>query len=436
MEYDLAFYIEVSLIICCLFSSAFFSAAETAVTSMTKLRIKRMIDDYGEKAILLEKITQKWDNILITLLICNNLANIGAASLATVLMARFFGHDTTMEQVAAVSTGLMTLIILIFGEIVPKTLAKIHAEIFSLAIIGFLDRLSKLLYPFIQCFKFISLILLRLLRTKIEDSHYILTEQEIVAIVEAGEREGVIEEEERDMIRGVIEFGDTYVHEVMVPRVDMVTIESKCSLKDVLVLIKEGLSFSRIPVIRRSADNVVGVLYAKDIMKYVQDPYFEKITVIDIVRKPFFVSENRKLDDLLQAFRQEHVHMGIAIDEYGGTAGLVTIEDLLEEIVGEIIDEHDGEEKLIRLITERVALVDPKINIAEFNEELDLHIPENKDYDSLGGFLTYLAEGFPEKGDSLSYGNMEFQILEADEKRLYRVKVDIKKEQRNETISD
>ncbi len=428
--------IEASIIGVCLLASGFFSASETAITSMTKLRIKRMIDDDGDKALILEKITHKWDNILITLLICNNVANIAAASTATVLATRLLSEHMRMDQIAAIATGVMTLIILIFGEIIPKTLAKRYAEEMSLAVIGFLDRLSKILFPFIHFFKLISVSIMNLMGARVDDMQHMLTEQEIVAIVEAGEREGVIEEEERDMIRSVIEFGDTHVHEVMIPRVDMITMDATLTLKEALDQIHEGVTFSRIPVIMDSADNVVGVMYAKDLMKYVTDLYFEKICVMDICRKPFFVPETSKLDDVLQLFKRDRVHMGIVVDEYGGTAGLVTIEDLLEEIVGDIMDEHDGEEILIRRINDRVALVDAKTNLSELNESLNIDLPEEGNYDSLGGFLIYVAEGMPRRGASIRYEHVEFQILEVDEKRIYKVKVDVKNKNVEEATSD
>ncbi|OED34584.1 hypothetical protein AB834_06670 [PVC group bacterium (ex Bugula neritina AB1)] len=424
------FIIEPLSILLCLLASSFFSASETAMTAMTKLRIKKMIDQYGEKALALEKMAEKWDNILITLLIFNNVANIAGASIATVWATRLLGGVLPMNQLVAISTSIMTLIVLIFGEIIPKTLAKRYAEEISLFLIGFLHKLSTLIYPLIQVFKFLSVGIMKLMGARIEDIQNMLTEQEIVALVEAGEREGVIEEEERDMICSVIEFGDTYVHEVMVPRVDMVTMDATMTLKQALEMIHSGVTFSRIPVIMNSADNVVGVMYAKDLMKYVTDPYFEKICVIDICRKPFFVPESSKLDILLQLFKKDRIHMAIVVDEYGGTAGLVTIEDLLEEIVGEIMDEHDGEEELICRINHRVALVDAKTKLSDLNDCLDIDLPEEDSYDTLGGFLIYIFEEMPTKGSSINYEGVNFQILEADKKRVYKVRIDIKDDQK------
>lgn len=419
-----------------LLCSAFFSAAETALTSMSKLHIKKAIEHQGKDAAVLEKWVKNSDSILIFLLIGNTLVNICAASLGTIIVTDFLG-DSPVGRIAAITTGIMTFIVLVFSEITPKTFAKQHSEKISLLVIGFLDVLSHFFIPVIFLFKIIAKFIIKILGGKLQDVYTPITEEEIMALVNVGSKEGALEKEECEMIHGVMEFSDTMVSKIMWPRVEMRIIKADASLKQGIEFIV-ATGYSRIPVYEGTIDNIVGILYCKDVLKYFTNDNsdLEKIKVKDIMRKPCFVSTNKKLDDVLREFQRQHMHMGIVVDEYGGTAGLVTFEDLLEEIVGDIQDEYDNDTKrgeLIKILDEKTAIVKAKISIDELNKLFELNLPEETSYDSLGGFITSITEVLPKKGDVIDYKNiLLIEILEANEKRVSKVKIQKKEQEKYE----
>jgi putative hemolysin len=421
---------EIIIMIFCLIGSAFFSASETALTSMSKLRIKRFIGEYGKKAKVMEKWLHNSEDILITLLIGNNLVNICAASICTLIVSELVGYNL-VGKVTGITTGVLTFIILVFGEITPKTFAHQNAEKIALLIIGPLHKISLILKPLIAMFRFIARVIIKFFGGNIKKRYSAITEHELVTLLDVGESEGILEEEERDMIHGVMEFADTVVHKVMIPRVDMKVIENNVNLKEAISFAVD-FGHSRIPVYEENIDDIIGVLYVKDIMKYIGEDNFDAMLVKDLCRKPCYISKNKKLDDTLKEFKEEQVHMAIVVDEYGGTLGLVTIEDLLEEIVGEIEDEYDIKRvELFELIDENTVIVDAKISIDELNEKFDLNISEQEEYDSLGGFINSIKEDVAEKGDIIEYESFVFTVLEADEKRVLKVKIERKKGEQN-----
>ena len=318
--------------------SAFFSGAETALTSMTKLRVKRLVKERGKRAKILTFWLENPNQILVTILVSNNIVNITASVLATTVLLNTL-PPTTVGKAASIATGGMILLILVFGEITPKTFAKAHAPKMSLLAIRPLKVLSYALTPIVKVLTGITTIIIRVFGGKIKEEALFVTEEELLTMVDLGEEEGALEEEEREMIHSVFEFGDTLVKEVMTARNDIIAIPETLNLKETLATaVKTG--YSRIPVFEDSIDNITGVVYTKDLLKYWQKGR-SNLGLKGIIRPPYHISETMKVSELLQNFQRKKVHMAIVVNEYGKATGLVTIEDLLEELVGEIEDEYD-----------------------------------------------------------------------------------------------
>lgn len=378
-----------------LFVSAFSSMAETAVISVNQLRIKHLAKEKGGKAIALNKLLENPSKFLATILFLNNIVNVGAASLATVVVAKYIPSYT-----AIVSTGIVTFFILVYGEITPKTFAAQNSERISLFLAKPLLLLSAILYPIAHILIAIANLFIRVFGGEPMEKGPFITEEEIKTLVAVGEKEGVIEEEEREMIHSIFEFGDTMIKEVMVPRIDMISIENTASIKEVLdLIVKKG--HSRIPTYEGTVDNVVGVIYAKDLLAY---PSKDRLMapIKDLMRPAYYVPETMKLDDLLRELRDRKTHMAIVVDEYGGTAGLVTIEDILEEIVGEIFDEYDLETAMIEQIDDNNIRVDARANLDEVNEIMGIDLPDT-DCETIGGFVYNLIGKIPVTGEKVDF---------------------------------
>lgn len=415
MEASLVLYI-VGLVLLIIIS-AITSATETAVTSVNRIKVKQKAEEGLASAKILEKLYTHPGHFLATILFVNNLVNIAAAAIATRLASEFVAYP------AAVATGVMTFIILVFGEITPKTLAVQKANVaFTLA--RPLELTDKILYPVVRFLIIIANALLRPLGVKTMRQGPFVTEDEIRTMVSVGEEEGVIQEEEREMIDSIFEFGDTIVKEVMVPRMDMVAAEKNTKIPEVLQLIlHEG--FSRIPIYDKTIDNVIGIVYARDLLTHYSKGEL-KLSLARLIRPAFYVPETKKVIDLLKELQRRKTHMAIVVDEYGGTAGLITIEDLLEEIVGEIFDEYDLEEILIEKIDDNNFRVDAKVNLDEINETLDISLPE-ADYESIGGFVVDLFGKIPAPGDKIDYNNLTFTIERVIRHRVHKMLI-MKKE--------
>jgi CBS domain containing-hemolysin-like protein len=398
-----------------LFLSAFFSGAETALTSLGKLKVKELMQK-GEKW---KKTIAIWiedpNKILTTILIANNVVNIGAASLATALCIEIF-----KSKGIGIAWGVTTFLILEFGEITPKIFARQHAEKLSLLVIKPLRVLSFFLSPLIKALVFLTNLFLKPLGGEMKKESSFITEEEIRGLISAGEKEGVLEEGEREMLHSIFEFGDTRVSEVMIPRVDMVAIEEGITLDLLLNLIKEK-RHSRIPVYREDIDEIVGIFYVKDLLGLWRED--QEIKVKDLMRSPYFVPELKKVSDLLHEFQKKKVHMAIVVDEYGGVSGLVTLEDLLEEIVGEIRDEYDVEEILYKRLEDGSILVNAKMDIGEANKKLKINIPEDDDPETVGGFILDLLGRVPRRGEEVEYKNLKIIIVEANEHSLSKLKI-------------
>lgn len=355
---------------------------------------------------------------LISILIGNMFVNISASSLATYLAIKTFGNIGI-----GIASGIMIFTILVFGEIVPKSLAVANAEAISKRVAKPIEIISTGLFPLIKFFKVIISALYYFLGKKSVKEKKEITEEDLITLIDAGKDEGVIEEEEKEMIRNIFEFGDTMVKEVMIPRVDMACIPSDTKLGSILKLIKK-MGHSRIPVYEETIDNIIGILYAKDLLRIYQQWYTskEKFDLKGIIRKAYFVPENKKIDELLDIFQKDRIQVAIAIDEYGGTAGLITMEDVVEEVVGEIIDEYDKEIKLFEMTGDNIVIADAIISIDRINEILNIEIPEN-DFETLGGFIFDLLGRVPKKDEKIKYQNFQIIIEQVVKNRIRRVKI-------------
>lgn len=407
----------------CLLGSAFFSAAETSLTSIDHIDIERLTNKYGNKAVeILKKVMDSWESVIITLLLFNNVMNITAASAVTLLLTQILGSDM-MVYSAGISTLLVTAIILLFGEVLPKTLARSYSDIWSLVIAKTIFRLMYVASPIVKLINILSKGLFHLFGIKMNLGAK-MTQEELVAVVEAGEKQGLLKEQQGNMFRGILGFGDTAVHKIMVPRVEMIVLKSSMTLKEVIEIVQE-YAFSRMPVVGEDVDKVKGVCHVKDLFAYIQtySPKEDSLILEEVIREVVFVAESKKLREVFKEFQKHKAHMGIVVDEYGGTAGLVTIEDLIEQIVGEIYDEHDEEDELIIPMKEGNFLVDARVTIANFNRFFGQKIPEKEHYDTLGGFIISEKGGIPEKGEQWVYKGMELKMISRDEKKIGKVKV-------------
>lgn len=400
--------------------SAFFSCTETALFSLNKLELKKMQkkeeNNWRVKSII--RLLDDPQRTLISILIGNMFVNISASSLATYLAIKTFGNIGI-----GIASGIMIFTILVFGEIVPKSLAVANAEAISKRVAKPIEIISTGLFPLIKFFKVIISALYYFLGKKNVKEKKEITEEDLITLIDAGKDEGVIEEEEKEMIRNIFEFGDTMVKEVMIPRVDMACIPSDTKLGSILKLIKK-MGHSRIPVYEETIDNIVGILYAKDLLSIYQQWYTskEKFDLKGIIRKAYFVPENKKIGELLDIFQKDRIQIAIAIDEYGGTAGLITMEDVVEEVVGEIIDEYDKEIKLFEMNGDNIVIADAIISIDKINEILNIEIPEN-DFETLGGFIFDLLGRVPKKDEKIKYQNFQIIIEQVVKNRIRRVKI-------------
>ena len=421
---------EVIVLLGFIVLSAFFSGTETALFSLNKLQLKKMQkkeeNNWRIKSII--KLLDDPQRTLISILMGNMFVNISASSLATYLGIKLFGNIGI-----GIASGIMIFAILVFGEIIPKSLAVVNNEVISKKVARPIEIISTGLLPLIRFFKMIINIIYYFFGEKGIKEKKEITEEDLITLIEVGKDEGVIEEEEKKMIRNIFEFGDTIVKEVMIPRVDIDCISSDTKLDSILKLIKR-MGHSRIPVYEETIDNIIGVLYAKDLLGIYEKWYTskEKFALKQVIRQAYFVPENKKIDDLLDIFQRDKIQIAIAIDEYGGTAGLVTMEDVVEEVVGEIIDEYDKEIKLFEITEDNTVIADGNISIEKINHILNIEIPEN-DFETLGGFIFDLLGRVPKKGEKIKYQNFQVVIERVAKNRIKRVKIvkDLPKSENN-----
>lgn len=399
--------IQLIVIIILLMLSAFFSSAETALTTSNKIRMRALADEGNKSAKRVLAITENSGKMLSAILIGNNIVNLSASSLATTLATKAFGNAG-----AGIATGVLTLLVLIFGEISPKTLATIHADNISLFYAGIISTLMKILTPVIFIVNKMALGLLKLLRVDANGAQNTMTEDELRTIVDVSHEEGVIETEEREMINNVFDFGDAQAKEVMVPRIDMTFADVNSTYQELIDIFRED-KFTRLPVYEDSTDNVVGIINMKDLLLY-EDK--ESFSIRDILRKPYYTYEHKNTSELLIEMKKSSINIAIVLDEYGATAGLITLEDLLEEIVGEIRDEYDmDEEDPIQQINDYEYMVQGSMNLEDLCSTLELGW-ESEDYDSIGGYMIGLLDHLPTVGECATTPEGVFLRVEDMEK--------------------
>jgi len=400
-----------------LLASAILAAAEISLVSVRRFRVRSLRDEGVRTAALLERLIQKPERYLPAILLLTLLTQIGASSLATTLAIQL-----GLPKAAALATGVMTFFVFIFSEMAPKNYAAQHPERVALLVAPVVSFLSALLYPLVRLLIILSHGVIKAFGGKVSPEGPLLTEGELRAILSAAEEEEVIEEEEKKLIHSIFELGDTLVREVMVPRTDMVMLEENTGLEEALeVILKTG--YSRIPVYRKDFDHITGILYAKDLLPYLKRGETD-IHLSRCLREAYFVPETKKVIELLSEMRLRRIHMAVVLDEYGGTAGLVTIEDLLEEIVGEIFDEYDIEQELYEKIGDNRYIFDARISIDDLNELLDLELP-SEEWDSLGGLMYNLMGKIPKQGETVVYSNLRLTAHRVLGKRIYKVLLEI-----------
>ena len=414
---------QLIILLILLVLSAIFSSSETALTTVNKLRIRTLAENDVRGAKTVGKLIEDPTRMLSAILVGNNIANISASSLATVLASDIFGNEWI-----GLATGILTLIILIFCEITPKSMSTIYAEKIALKVAGPIYFITKLLTPVIFIMNKICIGLLLLFRMDPNAKTSAITENELRSILDYSHEEGVIESEERRMITNVVDFGDALAKDVMVPRIDMAFANVDFTYDELVQAFSEE-KYTRMPVYSETRDNVIGIVNLKDVFFYNGD--INNFNIKDIIREPYFTYEYKKTSELLIEMRRNSISLAIVLDEYGSTAGLITIEDLLEEIVGEIRDEYDDdEEDSIKSICENEYIVDGYTKLDEINEVLGLTL-ESDDYDSIAGHIIYLLDHLPEEGETVIDNNVTFTVASIDKNRVDKVHI-IMSQERNE----
>lgn len=397
--------------------SAIFSSAETALMTCNRIRLRSMENEGNKKAgKVLDMVENSTDKMLSAILIGNNVVNLSASSLATVLATKLLGSSG-----AGIATGVITLLVLIFGEITPKSFATISADKLALMYYNFIHGLMIVLTPVIFLVGILSRGVLFLLRVDPDAKPETITESELRAMVDVSHEEGVLESDERKMITNVFDFGDSQAKDIMIPRVDVTFIQVDATYNELLEIFREDM-FTRFPVYEESTDDVIGVINMKDVLLYDHQTPF---SIRNYLREVHFTYEHSSTLELLQEMRETSSNVTIVLDEYGATVGMITLEDLLEEIVGEIRDEYDENEiEAFQKTGENQYNIEASMKLDDINEILELNI-HSDDYDSLGGFIIELLDRLPKEGEEVSYRNMTFKVLQVEKNRIDRIQLTI-----------
>ncbi len=406
--------------------SAFFSSAETAFSSVNKIRLRNYVSDNkaGSKKAL--HITENFDNALSTILVGNNIVNIAASSIAASVATGIFGAGTGL----VISTLVMTILVLIFGEILPKSIAKENAESYSLKISGILFILIKLLTPVNFIFAKLKDVVSRTFSKN--ESTPSITEEEIKVMVDISEEEGVIDKEEKELVHRSLEFNDVIVGEVLTHRMDMIAVEVNQPIEEIKnIFLTER--FSRIPVYKDNIDNIIGILSEREFFSELIQ--HNDANVQALLRQPVFVVRSMKVATLLPELQRLKSHMAIVVDEFGGTSGLITLEDILEELVGEIWDEHDEKINVMTKLSETLYEFDAQFQLDDFADLLHVKMPESSSH-SLGGWLFETLERIPKEGEGFQYENLFISAQEVDNHRVRKVRVEISPKEENEESED
>ena len=408
-------WIELILIILGVMGSAFFSSSETALTSLNVFKIRQMEENGVENSSLVRRLTDDIGKVLTTILIGNNIVNIVTTTIATIFFTDLLGSSG-----AVVSTIILTLTILIFGEVTPKNIATSSSEKLALKVakpIKFFDFILKPLSFFLQA---ITDFLTKIIIGESSQKGDLVTEEDLKTIVDVSEEQGVINDQESEIINNVFEFGDSDVEDIMTARTNMEAIAADMEDKELKDFLK-NCKHSRIPVYGKSIDNIIGILHMKDIVAFIAED--KDLNIEEMVRPAFYAYDNMHIFDLFKSMRGENVSLAIVIDEYGGTSGIVTIEDIVEELVGEIEDEYDTHLETILKINDKEYLVIPSIHINDFNDYFDTDIEQIKN-DSIGGYLIDNLGRIPKLGDTIEVSGIKMSVLQIDRYKLEMLKVE------------
>jgi len=420
-----SFLFEIILIFIFVVLSALFSGSETAFFSLSRVKLQHLKENGGVSALRVVQLLEKPRQLLITILIGNTLVNVATATLAALLTTKL-SHLVQLDEAVVILLEIIVVtgMLLLLGEITPKIIAIKNAVAFSQRISLFISIIHFLFYPITIIITHFTSFLSDLLG--LEEIGAFFSQEELKTLIEVSEEKGAIEEDEKEMIHSIFLFAQTYVREIMVPRIDMVCVEKNTSLDGLIELIKQN-GFTRIPLYQGRVDNILGIIHAKDLLPYIHcmhhDPPEVPVDLTTFARPVQFVPENKKIDDLLREFQRDKIHMAIVVDEYGGTAGLITLEDILEEIVGEIQDEYDTEGPLIKKIDEKTYLAQGKINVYELQEILNIQFPISEGFDTLAGLIFDHTGYVPKENEKIQYEDLELVIEKIDRNRIVLVKI-------------
>lgn len=411
MDPSIIFRLIILAVLLCL--SAFFSSSETALTTVNIYQIRFMAEDGDKRAQKVLKITENSGKMLSAILIGNNIVNISASSLATTLAIDVFGSAG-----AGIATGVLTILILIFGEISPKTMATYRAERLALRFGPIIWILMIVLTPVIFIINILAMAFLRLFGIKSNEKRAAMTESELRTIVDVSHEDGVIEIEEKEMVNNIFDFGDTLAKEIMVPRVDMTYAKLDATYEELMEIFRRD-KFTRLPICEESPDDIIGILNIKDIFLFDSKDEF---SIKKLMREPFFTYEQKNTAELFLSMREASISMAIVLDEYGVTSGLITLEDLIEEIVGDIRDEYDADEdELIKQLSDREYLVEGSTSLDDLNDELELNL-DSEDYDSLGGYMIELLDHLPALRESVTTKEgIYLQVTRKEKNRISKI---------------
>ncbi|MBI2848929.1 MAG: HlyC/CorC family transporter [Chloroflexi bacterium] len=428
---EMSWWAELLLVGALILVNAFFAASEIAIISIRRGRIRKLAEEGDVAARIAQRLSEDSSKFLATIQIGITLVGFFTSAIAAVSSVKLLGGIIAQAPVKfiALQSGPLAIIIitlavalitLVIGELVPKNLALQHVEPIALFVARPIDLLSRLAAPLISVLTVSTDIVVSLFGSQRKTRMPFVTEEEIRTLVDAGEEEGVFQQEEKDMIYGIFDMGEKTVGEVMVPRVDMVAMEANQTFPALIELIIQR-GYSRIPLYEGNIDNIVGIVYAKDLMRYLASGH-QPSTVHELARPALFVPESKRVDELLRELQQKRIHMAVVVDEYGGTAGIVTIEDLLEEIVGEIQDEYDREESQVEHIGENEVIVDSRLSIDDLNRLLDLEI-EGEDFDTVGGFVYHNFGKIPQVGEEIQVDDLTISVLSLTKRRINKVRI-------------
>lgn len=399
---------EIAIILICLVCSAYFSATETAFTTFNRIKMKMLAEKGNKKADLVLKLSEDYDTLISTILIGNNIVNTLAASMATI----FFGKLIVNQDLAAlVSTASLTILVLIFGEISPKTMAKNAPDKFCMFSAPIINIIKYILWVFSFIFQKWQALLAKIFKPE-EDAG--MTEEELISIIEEAEEDGGIDEEEGTLIKSAIEFGDLEVGDIFTPRIDITSLPITAD-KDTVAKTFSESGYSRIPVFEGDLDNVVGILYYKDFYSLVKD---KNVSLEEIIKPVIYVAKTQNVNDLMKELQEKQLHMAVVTDEYGSTAGIVTLEDILEEIVGDIWDEHDEIIEEIKEVADGEYEVSGMTNIEKLFDVLDMPMDEELDASTANGWAMTVLERIPEEGDTFECGGLKVDVLKMDGRRI------------------